>query len=210
MIIRLFSTWLLVFSATGCAASIVPSRTPTSSPALAYAPASVCATAGLYELHGSCTRIALQKSGGFLKLAAYKGFSLTWLLPANTAPAGTAVSLADATGHGDITGEYKSRAFPLYPSPCASRSCPGKAILYLNPDIVAKTQFSWDGDDTLSITSAAGFPGQDCYFAGIESRTKFGWVLLSAAPVHPQGKTLRVSAPPSTVPGPAYLAVACK
>jgi hypothetical protein len=169
-----------------------------------------CEIAGYYTFHGQCASGSLPRSGKTYRLKAYRGFTVTFSLPKNNAAPGTSIVLADATGKGDITGTYDKHKFPLYPSPCAASSCPGKAFLYLELDLRAKSALHATTNGTAAITSVNGYPGTKCSFAGLEKRTRFGWVPFNVPPVTPRGKKLQFSLDLNgTPPGPAAVAVTC-
>jgi hypothetical protein len=167
----------------------------------------------VYVFHGSCDVGPVADAGATFRLATYKGYTATFALAKNDAGPGSTVSVADAAGKGDITGTYRGKTFPPYPSPCNSATCPGTAFLYLLIDLKSPKPVHLSGTSSIVVTSARGFPGtKACLFASLNTlgpHSRLGWSPLIRAG-GPKGKTLTIDIDqPNFAPGYALVAIAC-
>ncbi|HTU80721.1 MAG TPA: hypothetical protein VMF61_01240 [Candidatus Acidoferrales bacterium] len=213
--LAIFVSALLI---AGCAESAsVPNTVPANAAfAVPNSPAGDCAVAKYPTFHGACTRVTLRESGTTLALVPYRGFQVTYALPHSNATHADWLSIADATGHGDITGTVNGKRFPKYPSPCyASGGCPGKAFLYFLMDMHAKNGVQFNGQFTFTVTAARKrfSTYATCYYAGSYGGgpdDRLGWSPEVSATPNPNGKSL-----PFTFtggywgPGAQIIALAC-
>ncbi len=170
---------------------LAPSQPFTGAAVRAAAAASPCRIAGFYDFHGACTQAVLPAAGGALRLAPYRGFALTLTFPQNDGGGKPTLLLGDATGSGDITGTVRGVPFSRYPKPCASRSCPGTAFLYIVRR--SSTAFTATGKTALTIVNAGTYPGTTCFTVGLGPK---GWMLSPHPSATPHGRTLTLVVAP--------------
>ena len=193
-----FSGIVLVgFLAAGCAGAqgqapgaasaydpnILPSISRTTSP---------CAITGYFYFHGACLKQKLPAAGATFKLATYKGLTLSLAFPKNTGR-GVEITVGDATGKGDVTGQVNGKNFSAYPTPCAKSACPGTGFMYYFIESAVDIK-RFTGPTTLTITNTGTYPGKTCYFAFyMFSATPPGWWPIGSYSGVPSGHNLTIS-----------------
>jgi hypothetical protein len=177
----------------GCGGSPppMPGGTTLAVPSHLAPMASPCKISGFFYFQGSCLKKTLPAAGATFALAKYKGLTLALTIPQNSGRGKVTITMGDATGQGDITGQVNGQSFSAYPNPCAKSSCPGTAFMYFFVDSsvnVAKIK----GNSTLKITNAGNYPGKACYIAADRFTAPVGWFPIGTDSGMPSGHSLMI------------------
>lgn len=191
--IRCAGLALACFLTAGCGGSpsAMPGGTMLGLPSDITPMASPCKISGFFYFHGSCLKKRLPAAGATFALAKYKGLTLALTIPKNSGQGKVSITMGDATGQGDITGQVNGQSFSAYPNPCAKSSCPGTAFMYFFFDSSVKVA-KVTGDSSLKITNAGKYPGTTCYVAFDEFSVP-GWAPIGTFSGVPNGHRLTIS-----------------
>ncbi len=184
---------LACFLLAGCGGSPppMPDGTMLGVPS-GLAPASPCKISGFFYFHGSCLKKTLPAAGATFALAKYEGLTLALTIPKNSGQGKVTITMGDATGLGDISGQVNGQRFSAYPNPCAKSSCPGTAFMYFFLDSSVKVA-KIKGYSTLNITDAGKYPGKACYIAPYNFTAPVGWFPIGTYSGMPNGHSLTIS-----------------
>jgi hypothetical protein len=195
----------------GSAASFVPAQSGALLAATAPSNALCTAKGAGYVFKGACAETTLNRTGGKLALAAYKGRRLQAVFGKNTGAPSYSFALHDATGLGDITGKVGGKSFPaFYQYP---------VVVYLDAHNAGSSAavFSSTPKLTFAFSASLGMANGDC---GAAELAKGVWKLVPGlyASVPKAGTSLVLPAKSLSsafkidVPanGDAYLLVYCE